>query len=142
MSTAASSPPDTMIIPGQRPEGRDRRRAGRRHRIGQHAARRVQRHRVQEPDPGQPGEELPHPGRSGAEPGASGPRTVPSGTPDATAIRPEPLAPRRPRQHVPDHRRPVAPARQRPRRKQHVRHPARTRTAPAAAGPPPRSAPP
>jgi hypothetical protein len=73
---------------------------------------------------GQPGEALPHPARRGPETGAAGPGPCPA----APRTRPRstgPLAPGRPREHVPDHRRPVAPPRQQPRRKKNVRRPAR-----------------
>ena len=75
--------------------------------------------------PGQPGEKLPYPARRRTEPAQPAPHRL-LRDPGRRRDTPEPLTPRRPRQHVPDHRRPVAPPRQQPRRKQHMRHTART----------------
>ena len=110
----------------RRPPAR-RRGPGRRdrhHRVAQAAARRVQRHRIHRQDARQPGEEPPHPPRRGTEPAQPVPHRV-LRDPARRRDRPEPLAQRSPRQHVPDHRRPVAPPSQHPRREQHVRDPAR-----------------
>ncbi len=70
------------------------------------------------------GEELPHPARRGPEPAQPVPDRV-LRHPGRGRDRPEPLPPGRPREHVPDHRRPVAPPRQQPRRKKNMRRPAR-----------------
>jgi hypothetical protein len=104
--------------------GRGGSRGDRHHRVAQHAARRVQRHRVRRQGPGQPGEPFPHPPRRRAEPAQPVPHRV-LRHPGRGRDRPEPLPPGRPHEHLPDHRRPVAPAGQQPRRKKNMRRPAR-----------------
>jgi len=74
--------------------------------------------------PGQPGEELPHPGSRRAEPAQPVPHRVLRHS-RGRRDRPEPLTPGRPREHLPDHPRRVAPAHQQPRREQNMRDPAR-----------------
>ena len=124
VSTAASSHPDTVTIPGQRPRAAAAAAATATTASASTLPAGSSGTGSSRQDPGQPGEELPHPGRRGAEPAQPAPHRA-LRHPGRRRDPPEPLAPRRPRQHVPDHRRPVAAARQQPRRKQHMRHPAR-----------------
>ena len=109
VTTAASSQADTVSA-GQPARRRGRCRCDRHHRVAQHAARRVQRHRIHRQDPGQPGEELPHPRPPTLRNRRSRSRTVSSGTPLAAAIdrNPWPRAARAsmsPITPVPSHRR-------------------------------------
>ena len=122
VTTAASSQPDTASA-GHRPAAAAAAATTPPPRP-QHAARRVQRHRVHRQTPRQPGEELPHPASRRAEPAQPVPHRVLRHS-RGRRDRPEPLTPGRPREHLPDHPRRVAPAHQQPRREQNMRDPAR-----------------
>jgi hypothetical protein len=123
VTTAAISHPDTVSA-GRRPAAAAAGRRDRHHRVAQAAARRIQRHRIRRQDARQPGEEAPAPAPpTRTEPAQPVPHRV-RRDPARRRDRPESLAPGRPREHLPDHRRPVAPPGQQPRRKKNMRRPA------------------